>query len=97
MVVPNEDRPRARAGGSAKISVSLPAADLERVDRECREAGESRSELFRRALQALFDGKSRDAAARRYVEGYVAEPETEYEVAAAGSLAPAAFDEEEWE
>ncbi len=72
----------ASQGKSAKVSVSLPEEALERVDRECAATGESRSELFRRALEALFDGERRRAAVRRYVEGYLAKPETEYEVAA---------------
>lgn len=69
---------------------------MERIDRECEATGESRSELFRRALQALFEGRRRDAAVRQYLEGYVAEPEAEYEVAAAGAVAEAAFDDEDW-
>lgn len=97
MVVTKEHRATPRQGGTAKISVSLPAEVLERVDHECEATGASRSELFRRALQALFEGGRRDAAVRRYLEGYVAEPETEYELGVAASLAPAAFDDEEWD
>ena len=97
MVVTKEHRATTGQGRTAKISVSLPAEVLERVDRECEESGESRSELFRRALQALFEGERREAAVQKYLEGYVAEPEPEYEVGAAASLAGAAFDDEGWE
>lgn len=97
MVVTKEHRATTGQGRAAKVSVSLPAEVLERVDRECEESGESRSELFRRALQALFEGGRREAAVQQYLEGYVAEPETEYEVGAAASLAPAVFDDEGWE
>jgi metal-responsive CopG/Arc/MetJ family transcriptional regulator len=97
MVGTKEHRATPRQGGTAKISVSLPAEVLERVDRECEATGASRSELFRRALQKLFEGGRHEAAVHRYLEGYVAEPETEYEVGAAASLAPAAFEDEGWE
>jgi metal-responsive CopG/Arc/MetJ family transcriptional regulator len=80
---------------TAKISISLPEDVLERAERERRATGESRSELFRRALEALFESQRHEAAVRRYVEGYVAEPETEYEVSAAAALSSAAFEEEE--
>lgn len=94
-----KDYPKASSSNprSAKVSVSLPADVLERVDRECAATGESRSELFRRALEALFEGERRDAAVRRYVEGYVAEPEAEYEVAGAAAAARPALESEEWD
>ncbi len=82
---------------STKISISLPAETLELVERERRATGESRSELFRRAVENLFESARREAAIRQYVQGYVAEPETEYEVSAAEQLAGSAFDGEEWE
>jgi len=82
---------------SSKISVSLPAELLDRVDRECATTGESRSQLFRRALEALFEGERRHAEVRRYMEGYVAEPEAEYEVAAAGAAARSALETEDWD
>lgn len=81
---------------TAKVSVSLPAHILERADRERRETGESRSEFFRRALEALFASQRREVAERRYLEGYVREPESEYEVASAAALAAAAFEPEDW-
>lgn len=82
---------------TAKISISLPTDLLVRADRERRESGESRSELFRRALETLFREKRREAAVRRYVDGYVAEPESEYEVASAEAVAEDAWDEEAWD
>ncbi|MFP3941238.1 MAG: ribbon-helix-helix domain-containing protein [Thermoanaerobaculia bacterium] len=83
---------------TAKISISIPEDVLERAERERRQTGESRSELFRRALEVLFEKQRQEAAVRRYVEGYVAEPETEYEVASAGAVSPAAFEEgEDWD
>jgi predicted transcriptional regulator len=83
--------------GTAKVSVSLSRELLERVDHECATTGESRSQLFRRALDALFEGERRDAEVRRYLDGYVAEPEAEYEVAAAGASARPALESEGWD
>jgi len=80
---------------TAKVSISLPVEVLERADRERRARGESRSELFRRALDALFREQIREAAVHRYVDGYVAEPETEYEVASAEAVAGVVWEEEE--
>lgn len=54
-------------------------------------------ELFRRALKTLFREKRREAAVRRYVDGYVAEPESEHEVSSAEAAARNAWDEEAWE
>jgi metal-responsive CopG/Arc/MetJ family transcriptional regulator len=82
---------------AAKVSISLPAEVLERADRERRARGESRSELFRRALDALFREQIREAAVQSYVDGYVAEPETEYEVASAEAIAGAVWEEEDWD
>lgn len=82
---------------TAKISISLPTDVLVRADRERRESGESRSELFRRALETLFREKRRETAVRRYVDGYVAEPESEYEVSSAEAAAGNAWNEEAWD
>lgn len=83
---------------TSKVSISLPADVLARAERARRVSGESRSELFRRALETLFESERHDAAVASYVEGYVAEPESEYEVAVTAALAGTAFDDEEdWE
>lgn len=82
---------------TAKISISLPDQVLDRADRARRDSGETRSELFRRALEALFREQERKAAVRRYLDGYVAEPETDYEVAATESTAQEAWQQQDWQ
>lgn len=82
---------------TAKISISLPTDILVHADRERLESGESRSELFRRALEALFREKRREAAIGRYVDGYVAEPESEYEVSSAEAVSTDVWKEEAWD
>ena len=81
---------------TAKISISMPEEVLRRADRERQARGESRSELFRRALEALFREERRAAAVRRYVDGYVAQPETEYDITAAQAASSAVW-EEDWD
>lgn len=84
-------------GPAVKVSISLPAPTLAHADRVCEATGESRSELFRRALQALFESERERANVRRYVEGYVAEPESEYDVAVATATGGAYLDAEDWD
>ena len=62
-------------GRAARVSISLPEETLRVADRERRGTGESRSQYFRRALEALLQGKREQEAVSRYVAGYIAEPE----------------------
>ncbi len=82
---------------TAKISISLPDDVLSRADRNRSERGESRSEFFRRALEALFREEERRAAVDRYVAGYVAESESEYEIDTANAAAAEAWGAQEWD
>lgn len=81
---------------TAKISISMPEEVLRRADRERLARGESRSELFRRALDALLREERRTAAVRRYVDGYVAQPETDYEIDGAQAASSVVW-EEDWD
>ena len=82
---------------TAKISISLPRDTLEACERERASSGETRSQFFRRAVETLLAERRRRAAVGRYVEGYVAEPETEYEVDASDALAGTVLSGEPWE
>ena len=82
---------------STKISISLPRSTLERADRERRAAGESRSQFFRRAVEEYLRQKKQREQVERYVAGYVAEPESEYEEEVAERAAAEVLDEEPWE
>jgi len=61
---------------TAKISISLPAETLRAADRERRLTRETRSEIFRRAVEELVQRRKERQEVDRYVAGYVAEPET---------------------
>jgi metal-responsive CopG/Arc/MetJ family transcriptional regulator len=58
----------------ARVSTSLPADTLRAADRERRETRESRSEFFRRAVDALIQRRREREEIDRYVASYVAEP-----------------------
>lgn len=81
----------------AKISISLPRELLESADRARRAAGESRSEFVRRAIEALLRSRRERQAVRRYVAGYVAEPESDAEAELAEAWASEGLEEESWE
>lgn len=65
---------------STKISISLPEPLFAAAEKERRGRGESRSEFFRRAVEELLRRERQREEVARYVAGYVAEPETPYEV-----------------
>ena len=81
----------------SKISISLSDDVLETAERECRREGESRSELVRRALTSLVERAREEARVATYLAGYIAEPESEDEVAQAGEAASALLRGSEWD
>ncbi len=72
---------------AAKIAVSIPAGLLASAERHCRRKGESRSSLIRRALEALLSGELERRRVRRYVRGYLEQPETPEETSVAQAQA----------
>lgn len=81
----------------AKIAVSLPEDMLEVIEKERKAKGESRSEFFRRAIEALLRQQRERAAVERYVHGYQQVPETADEVQAAHRAGTAVLAGEPWE
>ena len=84
-------------GKVAKIAISLPEDVLEVVEKERKAKGESRSEFFRRAIEAFLRQQSERSAVERYIHGYKQTPETADEVEAAHRAAAAVLAEEPWE
>ena len=82
---------------SAKVSVSLPARLFDAVERERRVTGESRSQLFARALGELLRQARERQAVEEYVAGYVAQPETPYETDVADASGQDALAGEPWD
>jgi metal-responsive CopG/Arc/MetJ family transcriptional regulator len=82
---------------SAKVSISLPQRLLRTADRQRRLTGESRSEFFRRAAEALLAQQERAKAVQRYREGYLQAPESEAEVSWVAEVSSTALADEPWE
>lgn len=81
----------------AKIAISLPEDVLEVIEKERKAKGESRSQFFRRAVEALLRQQRERAAAQQYVRSYTQMPETADEVQAAHRAGAAVLAEEPWE
>ncbi len=82
---------------ATKIAISLPEDLLEIIERERRESGESRSQFFRRAVEAFLRRKQERKLEEQYIRGYQRYPETEEELALAHWANPIAFGENPWE
>ena len=82
---------------TAKIAISLPQEVLAAVERERMGRGESRSQFFRRAAEALLRRQREQEMADVYLLAYQRLPETEEEVEAARRAASNILAEEPWE
>ena len=80
---------------TAKIAISLPQDLLQGIERERRITGETRSQFFRRAIEALLD-HNRELQ-EQYVRGYKRHPETLEEMVLAESTAQYPLVENPWE
>lgn len=81
---------------TTKIAISLPEDMLAVVEQERRESGESRSELFRRAVEMLLRRRREQEMSERYIRAYQQTPETKEEIEAARHAASAILAEEPW-
>jgi len=81
---------------TAKVAISLPEEVLEAVEREREESGESRSEFFRRAVEALLRHRREREMREQYIRAYQRMPETKEEVEAAYRAASNILAEEPW-
>ena len=81
----------------AKIAISLPGDVLEVVEKERKAKGESRSEFFRRAVEALLRQQRERVAVEQYMHSYQQMPETADEIQAAHRAGAAVLAEEPWE
>jgi Arc/MetJ-type ribon-helix-helix transcriptional regulator len=61
----------------AKVTISLPPHVLSAVDRLQRKTGQSRSEIFRHAVEELFASENEREAERRWLNAYRARPQSE--------------------
>ena len=81
---------------TVKIAISLTEDMLRAVEQERKESGESRSELFRRAVEILLRRRQEREMRERYIQAYKQIPETEQEIEAARHAASAILSRESW-
>jgi metal-responsive CopG/Arc/MetJ family transcriptional regulator len=81
---------------TSKIAISLPEEVLTAVERERQESGESRSQIFRRAVDLLLRQQKEKEMSEQYVRAYQQLPETKEEVIAARRAASTILAEEPW-
>ena len=81
---------------TSKIAISLPEEVLTAVERERDESGESRSQIFRRAVDLLLRQRKEREMSELYIRAYQQVPETKEEVDAARRAASTILAEEPW-
>jgi metal-responsive CopG/Arc/MetJ family transcriptional regulator len=81
---------------TTKIAISLPVDILDEVERERKETGESRSQLFRRAMEMLLRRHREQEISRQYIRAYEQVPETTEEIEAARRAAGSILSGEPW-
>ncbi len=82
---------------TAKITISLPKDLLDTIEKEKDPAGETRSQLVRRLLQAYLRHKREREDVEQYIRGYQQYPETAEEIAFSETLLAEAFSDSPWE
>lgn len=82
---------------TSKIAISLPEEVLKAVEREREESGESRSQIFRRAVELLLRQRKEREMSEKYIRAYQQVPETEEEIAATRHSASTILAEEPWQ
>lgn len=82
---------------TVKVAISLPSDLLAAAERARGERGETRSEFFRQAIEALLQQEERQAAIDQYVEAYRRYPESEDEIRLAEQTAMELLAQDPWE
>ncbi|MDO8672087.1 MAG: ribbon-helix-helix protein, CopG family [Dehalococcoidia bacterium] len=82
---------------SGKIAISLPVEVLTAVEEEREISGESRSEFFRRAAEALLRLRREHEMREQYKRAYELMPDTKEEVESARRAASDVLAGEPWE
>jgi metal-responsive CopG/Arc/MetJ family transcriptional regulator len=81
---------------TTKIAISLPEDVLDAIEKERNGSGESRSLLFRRAVELLLRQRREKELNEQYISAYRQEPETEEEIEASRRAAGSILSEELW-
>ena len=81
---------------TTKVAISLPEEVLTAVEREREATGESRSQIFRRAVEMLLRQRKEREMSEQYIRAYQQIPETKEEVAAARRAVSTILAKEPW-
>lgn len=82
---------------TARVVISLPLELLAAVDEKCHARGETRSDLFRAALQAFIRREQERAAIEQYIRGYEEQPETDRDMVGIEAFDSEMLAEQPWE
>ncbi len=82
---------------TAKIAISLPLELARRVERLRKETGESRSAIFRKAVERIFEEREQAKRRAAYIEGYRKMPETAEDRVVPESVVMETIAKEPWE
>ena len=82
---------------TSKIAISLPEEVLTAVETERAASGESRSQIFRRAVDLLLRQRKEREMNEQYIRAYQLMPETKEEVTAARRSASSILVQEPWQ
>jgi metal-responsive CopG/Arc/MetJ family transcriptional regulator len=81
---------------TSKIAISLPEDVLDAVEKERKGSGESRSQLFRNAVELLLRQRREKELSEQYISAYRQEPETVKEIEASRRSASSMLSGELW-
>jgi metal-responsive CopG/Arc/MetJ family transcriptional regulator len=82
---------------TAKVAISLPEEVLTAIEKERKGSGESRSQLFRRAIELLLRQRRESELSEQYVRAYQQAPDTREEIRASRRAASSILSEEPWQ
>jgi len=83
-------------GKTSKIAISISSDVLDEVEKERKLSGESRSELFRRAVELLLKRRNEQKVSEQYIRAYEHMPENKTEIETVRSAARNILAGEPW-
>jgi len=85
-----------RAAVYSKIAISLPADDLARIERACKQLKISRSQFMLNAARGWLERAEKQKLAHQYVQGYQTSPENSEQISVMETVQSQLLGEENW-
>jgi len=82
--------------GHSKIAISLPADDLARIERACKQLKMSRSEFMLNAARTWLERADQQKLAQQYLQGYQEKPEDTEHISVMETVQSQLLGEETW-